>query len=332
MNLQKKAIVTGGAGFIGSHIVEDLLERGLEVSVIDNMINGQVENIKRFVANQNYKFYEMDVTKDLDETLFEDANYIFHMAGLADIVPSIENPLKYYEANVTGTIKTLEAARKSKKLEKFVYAASSSCYGIADEHPTPETAEIKPEYPYALTKYLGEECALHWSKVYNLPVVSLRFFNVYGPRAKSNNTYGAVFKVFLTQKLNNSPLTIVGDGKQKRDFVFVKDVAESAYLSAISNVSGEHINIGAGNPKTINQLAKMISDKIVHIPKRPGEPDVTWANISKAQKLLKWKPKISLKEGVKIMLEDIEYWRDAPIWTPKNIEKETKAWFKYLNS
>ncbi|MCK5043465.1 SDR family oxidoreductase [Candidatus Pacearchaeota archaeon] len=331
MNLQKKAIVTGGAGFIGSHIVEDLLKKNLDVTVIDNMVNGQIENINMFKANSNYKFYEMNVARNLDETLFEDANYIFHMAGLADIVPSIENPLKYYEANVTGTIKTLEAARKSKKLEKFVYAASSSCYGIADKYPTPETAKIKPEYPYALTKYLGEECVLHWSKVYSLPVVSLRFFNVYGPRAKSNNTYGAVFKVFLTQKLHDSPLTIVGDGKQKRDFVFVKDVAEAAYLSAISDVSGKCINIGAGNPKKINQLAKMISDKIVHIPKRPGEPDITWANISKAKKLLKWKPKISLEDGVKIMIKNIGYWDDAPIWTPKNIEKETKAWFQYLN-
>ncbi len=331
MNQFKKAIVTGGAGFIGSHIVEDLLNKEWKVSVIDNMTNGQIENIDMFKNNPNYKFYEMDVAKNLDEKLFEDVNYIFHMAGLADIVPSIENPLKYYESNVTGTIKIIEAARKSKKLEKFIYAASSSCYGIAKKYPTPETEEIKPEYPYALTKRLGEECVLHWSKVYNLPAVSLRFFNVYGPRAKSNNTYGAVFKVFLTQKLNDSPLTIVGNGKQKRDFVFVKDVAEATYLSAISNVFGECINIGAGNPKSINELARIISNKIVYIPKRPGEPDITWANISKAKKLLNWKPKVSLEEGVKIMLDNIEYWKDAPVWTSESIEKETKSWFKYLN-
>jgi UDP-glucose 4-epimerase len=329
-SMRKKAIVTGGAGFIGSHLVELLLKKEFEVTVIDNMINGQIENIEMFKEYPNYHFCQKDIAKNLDPKLFYDTNYIFHIAGLADIVPSIENPVSYYNSNVTGTVNVLEAAKKSKNLEKFVYAASSSCYGIPDIYPTPETAEIKPEYPYALTKRLGEECVLHWGKLFNLPVVSLRFFNVYGPRARNNKTYGAMFKVFLTQKLNNHPLTIVGDGEQKRDFIFVEDVVKAVYSSADSNISNEIINIGAGNPRSVNEIAKMISDERINIPKRPGEPDITWADINKAKKLLNWEPKISLEEGVNIMLKNIEYWRDAPLWTPEKIEKQTKSWFKYL--
>ena len=325
-----EAIVTGGAGFIGSHIAESLLEKDWKVRVIDNMSTGQRENIDMFEGHSNYEFYERDISKKFDEKIFENADYVFHLAGLADIIPSIERPLDYHNANVTGTIRTLEAARKSPRLKKFIYAASSSCYGIPNKYPTPETAEIKPEYPYALTKYLGEECVLHWSRVYGLPANSLRLFNVYGPRARSNNVYGAVFKVFLSQKLNDLPLTIVGDGNQKRDFVFVKDVAEAAYLAAVSDVSEECINIGAGNPRAINELAKMISNKTINIPKRPGEPDITWADISKAKNILNWKPKIHLEEGIKMMLDNIEYWRDAPVWTSEAIEKETRSWFKYL--
>lgn len=326
----KSAIVTGGAGFIGSHITELLLNEGIKVRVIDNMINGQPENIKRFSANPNYEFKKRDITSNLDERLFYNVNYIFHMAGLADIVPSVENPISYYNTNVTGTLNILEIAKKIKTLEKFVYAASSSCYGIAETFPTPETAEIKPEYPYALTKRLGEECVLHWGKVYNLPVVSLRFFNVYGPRARNNNTYGAMFKIFLSQKLNDAPLTIVGDGEQKRDFIFVSDVARAAYVAATSTITGECLNIGAGNPKSVNQIAEMISKKRVHIPKRPGEPDLTWADITKARELLGWEPKISLEEGVKVMLDNIEYWRNSPVWTPETIQQATKSWFEHL--
>ncbi|MCX6746812.1 MAG: SDR family oxidoreductase [Candidatus Pacearchaeota archaeon] len=328
---KERAIVTGGAGFIGGHLVEFLLKNNFEVKVVDNMVNGQRENIERFKGNPNYHFHLKDISQDLEEELFSDADYVFHIAGLADIIPSIENPISYYNTNVTGTVNVLEAAKKSKNLKKFVYAASSSCYGIPDIFPTPETAEIRPEYPYALTKRLGEECVLHWNKAYHLPAVSLRLFNVYGPRARSNKTYGAVFKVFLTQKLNDAPLTIVGDGTQKRDFVFIDDVVRAIYYAAISDLSGECINIGKGQPRSINELASMISNKHVHIPKRPGEPDATWADINKAKKLLDWQPKTSLEEGVQIMLNDIEYWKDAPVWTPESIQKETKSWFDHLN-
>jgi len=316
----KKAIVTGGAGFIGSHIVELLLKNDYEVIVIDDLSNGNIENVELFKNNPNYKFYKIDISKEFDDSLFEEVDYVFHLAALADIVPSVTNPKRYHEVNVTGTINILEACRKY-NIKKIIYSASSSCYGIPKSYPTPETAEIKPEYPYALTKYIGESYVMFWNKLYKIPAVSLRYFNVYGTRARNNNTYGAVFKVFLT---------IVGDGSQTRDFTYVSDVARANLLAAESQINGEIINIGSGKTVTVNYLASLISDKSVFIPKRPGEPDSTHADISKARRLLKWQPEVSFEEGVKIMLENIDYWKESPLWTPENIEKETEAWFKYL--
>jgi len=324
-----KAIVTGGAGFIGSHMVELLLEKGYEVIAIDNFSNGQLDNVELFKNNSNYTFYNFDVSKEFDTQVFDKVDYVFHMAALADIVPSIEEPQQYHDSNVTGTIRVLEACRKH-KVKKIIYSASSSCYGIPDSYPTDEQAEIRPEYPYAFTKYIGEQYVLFWHKLYNLPVVSLRYFNVYGTRARTNGTYGAVFKVFLKQKLENKPLTIVGDGSQTRDFIYVTDVVRANLLAAESDVNGEIINIGTGNPQSVNHLAQLIGGSTVNIPKRPGEPFSTHAKIMKAKQLLKWEPKVTFEEGVKIMLDNIEYWKDAPLWTPKEIEKATKAWFKYL--
>jgi len=324
-----KTIVTGGAGFIGSHMAELLLDKGFEVVVIDDFSNGQKDNIDIFKKNPKYKFYEIDISKEFDDSIFEGVDYVFHMAALADIVPSIEEPVKYHNANVTGTIRVLEASRKH-NIKKLVFSASSSCYGIPDKYPTPETAEARPQYPYAFTKYISEQYALFWSGLYKLPVISLRYFNVYGTRARTNNTYGAVFKVFLKQKLENKPLTIVGDGSQTRDFVYVTDVAKANLIAARSDINGEVINIGTGNLQSVNYLVKLIGSPTVHIPKRPGEPDSTHADITKAKKLLKWKPEVSFEEGVKIMLDNIDYWKDAPLWNPNSIEKETKSWFKYL--
>ncbi|MBI2664026.1 SDR family oxidoreductase [Candidatus Woesearchaeota archaeon] len=323
-----KAVVTGGAGFIGSHIVELLLSKGFKVAAVDDLSNGQQENVDMFKDNPNYKFHKTDLADDFDESIF-DADYVFHFAALADIVPSIEHPKKYYRANVSGTVNVLEACRKY-NVKKIVYAASSSCYGIPDIYPTPETAEIKPMYPYALTKYLGEQCAMFWGKMYRMPVVALRYFNVYGTRARTNNTYGAVFKVFLAQKLHGKPLTVIGDGSQKRDFTYVTDAAQAALMAAESSVQGEAINIGTGNPQPVKYLAELIGGPTVKIPKRPGEPESTHADISKAKQLLGWQPKVSFEEGVKIMLDNIDYWKNAPLWEPKTIAKATKKWFEYL--
>jgi len=327
-----KAIVTGGAGFIGSHMVDLLVNNGYEVTVLDNLANGRLENIAHHKGK--VKFVNVDIgdyTQNIDH-YFTDVEYVFHYAALADIVPSINNPLKYHKANVDGTINVLEAARKSQNLKKFVYAASSSCYGIPDTYPTPETSPIQPEYPYAHTKTVGEQYVLHWGHVYNMPVVSMRFFNVYGIRHRTSGTYGAVFGVFLAQLLNNKPLTVVGDGEQTRDFTYVTDIVDACYSAAISNIVQEILNVGSGNTYSINYLVSLLGGKKVHIPKRPGEPDSTFADITKIKKMLGWTPKVTIEEGVKIMLDNIEQWRDAPVWDESSIEEATKDWFECLGN
>ena len=325
------AIVTGGCGFIGSHLADNLIKLNFEVVVIDNLSVGRRENISHLNENSQFTFVDADISNfDLIEPFFKGANWVFHLAALADIVPSIENPTEYYNSNVNGTFNVLQACRKH-KIKKIIYAGSSSCYGIPDEYPTKETAPIHPEYPYALTKNLGEQLVMHWCKLYNLPAISLRFFNVYGPRARTSGTYGAVFGVFLAQKLANKPFTVVGDGNQTRDFTFVSDVVNAIIAAAESDLSGEVINIGSNNTYSINRLVELLGGEITYIPKRPGEPDCTWADITKATQLLDWEPKVSLEEGVDILLDNIEYWADAPLWDEKSIAKATKSWFKYLN-
>ncbi|MBI3026882.1 SDR family oxidoreductase [Candidatus Woesearchaeota archaeon] len=327
---QKRAIVTGGAGFIGSHMTELLLSREYKVISIDDLSNGQQENIDIFTDNKNYEFLKIDLSQKFDDSLFKGTTYVFHMAALADIVPSIQKPLKYHNANVNGTINVLEACRRH-RVKKLIYSASSSCYGIPDIYPTSENAEMRPQYPYAFTKLIAEQYVLFWHKLYKLPVVSLRYFNVYGTRARTNNTYGAVFKVFLSQKLHNKPLTVVGDGRQTRDFAYVTDVAKATLIAAESDIVGEVINIGTGAPKSVNYLAKLIGGKTIRIPKRPGEPESTHADIKKAKNLLKWMPEVTFEEGVQIMLNNIGYWKNAPLWDKKSIKSATRTWFKYLS-
>jgi len=327
-----KAIVTGGSGFIGSHMVDLLSSKGYEVTIIDNLANGRLSNIEHHRNNKKLKFVQADICDyDLNlEKYFEDVEYVFHYAALADIVPSINNPVKYHKANVDGTINVLQAAKKSKKLKKFIYAASSSCYGIPSVYPTPETSPIAPEYPYALTKYLGEEYVLNWGKIYDMPVVSMRFFNVYGLRHRTTGTYGAVFGVFLAQLINDKPLTIVGDGKQTRDFTYVTDVVDACYSAAISEYTQEIFNVGSDNTYSINYLVKLLGGEKQFIPKRPGEPESTYADISKIKKLLDWSPKISFEEGVKVMLNNLDLYKDAPVWDEFSIENATKDWFECL--
>ncbi len=322
------SVVTGGAGLIGSHIVDLLIKKNHRVLVIDDFSGGHKKNLSHHLKNKNFKIQNINIlNKKLK--LPKKVDYIFHMAGKGDLVPSVENPVKYIENNMIGTLKILELARKL-KLKKFVYAASSSCYGIS-KYPTDEQEKINCEHPYALSKYLGEELVFHWAKVYGLKVNSIRIFNAYGPRVKTTGVYGAVFGVFFKQKLENKPLTIVGNGNQKRDFVNVKDVAMAFYKAATSNIKNEIFNVGYGKPTSVNYLAKLISKKRVFLPKRPGEPNVTCANIQKINKKLKWYPKIRFKDGVIEMLNDIEMWKGAPLWDKKKIQRATKVWFKYLS-
>lgn len=325
-----RCVVTGGAGFIGSHLVERLLADGHTVVVLDNFSTGRMENLDWVKDNPRLSVHHVDVENYAGaKPLLVDADWLFHLAALADIVPSIQQPLAYHEANVDGTIAMLEAAR-SAGVRRFVYAASSSCYGIPDEFPTPEMAPIRPMYPYALTKYLGEQYVLHWNKVYNLPCVSLRLFNVYGPRARTTGAYGAVFGVFLAQKLASKPFTVVGDGKQTRDFTFVMDVVDAFVRAAESEIESEVFNVGSGNTYSINYLVSLLGGDVVHIPKRPGEPDCTLADIRKISQMLGWQPKVNFEDGVQIMLQSIDRWRDAPVWDQNSIADATRDWFTYL--
>lgn len=329
--MSKKVLVTGAAGFIGSHLSEQLVVNGYEVVGIDNLSSGRIENLSK-LSSANFKFIESDIAKSSLSQYYSELNnvqFIFHLAAKADIVPSIKNPREYFETNVSGTLNLLEFAREH-DVKKFVYAASSSCYGIPSLFPTPESAPISPQYPYALTKFLGEELALHWGKVYKIPVVSLRLFNVYGPRARTSGTYGAVFGVFLAQRRSGLPLTIVGDGTQTRDFTYVSDVVDAFLRAAEHEAFGEIYNVGSGGTYSVNHLAELLGGDVTKIPKRPGEPDCTFADIEKIERLLNWRPKISFEEGVMRMLQDSQSWRDAPVWTPEKIATETELWFRYL--
>jgi UDP-glucose 4-epimerase len=330
MNRQRRALVTGGAGFIGSHLVERLLDDGHTVVVLDNFSTGRTENLAQVRGNACLEVHRIDVADfEAIRPLLRDAEWVFHLAALADIVPSIRQPLDYLRSNVQATASILEAARWA-GVERFIYAASSSCYGIPDKVPTPETAEIRPMYPYALTKYLGEQLVMHWAKTYRIPCVSLRLFNVFGPRARTSGAYGAVFGVFLAQKLAGKPLTVVGDGTQTRDFAFVTDVVEAFITTAASDVIGEVFNVGSGSTYSVNDLVELIGGDVVQLPKRPGEPDCTHADIGKIRRVLDWQPKVRFEDGVRIMLENIEHWRDAPVWDERSIADATRDWFTYL--
>ena len=325
-----KCLITGGAGFVGSHIAERLLGDGHDVIVLDNLASGRRENLATMAANPALVLHEIDIADFAAASpYFKDVDWVFHVAALADVVPSIEQPMKYHHSNVDGTMATLEASRQA-GVKRLVYMASSSCYGLPDIFPTPETAAINTMYPYALTKYLGEQMVMHWSQTYGLAANSLRAFNIFGPRSRTTGSYGAVFSVFLAQKLAGKPLTIVGDGSQTRDFTYVKDIVNALVMTVESEVAGEIMNVGTGTPQSVNDIAAMLGGDRVQIPKRPGEPDCTQADISKIQRLLGWQAETPFKEGVEIMLENIEMWRDAPVWTESGIERATETWFRYL--
>jgi UDP-glucose 4-epimerase len=329
--MSHRCLVTGGAGFIGSHLVDRLLADGHDVAVIDNFSTGNANNLAHLAGHKKLAVHEADVA-DLEAIcpLLEGIDWVFHLAALADIVPSIERPLVYHHSNVDGTASVAEASRRA-KVGRLIYAASSSCYGIPDVYPTPETAEPRPHYPYALTKHLGEQIVLHWSQVYRVPAISLRLFNVYGPRARTTGSYGAVFGVFLAQKLAGKPFTVVGDGTQTRDFTYVTDVADAFARAAECELSGEVFNIGSSAPASVNRLVELLGGDRTHIPKRPGEPDCTFADARKASRMLGWQPQVPLEEGVRRMLQGIEAWRTAPVWEPQTIAAATKDWFTYLS-
>lgn len=330
MTAKPVAVVTGGAGFIGSHMVDVLIDRNYSVRVIDNLVGGRELNLAHHADGGDFTLETRDIRAlKENDNLFKDAKYVFHFAGIGDIVPSIEHPTDYMSANVQGTVQVLEAAR-SAGVEKLVYAASSSCYGLAAT-PTREDHPIEPEHPYALSKYQGEMAVFHWNRVYNLPANAIRIFNAYGTRSRTSGAYGAVFGVFLKQKLAGKPFTVIGDGTQSRDFLFASDVAEAFLLAAETERTGRIYNLGAGNPQTVNRLVELLGGEVINIPKRPGEPDCTWADITRITTELGWRQKISFEDGVERILNNIDYWSEAPLWEPRSIADATKTWFDLLS-
>src|ERR1700722_16674706 len=305
------------------------VNRGYAVRVIDNLVGGREANLEHHKGRADVTFYNADIRSFMPgDDRFGGVDHVFHFAGIGDIVPSIERPMEYMSTNVLGTVHMLECARAAGG-RKFVYAASSSCYGLAST-PTREDHVIQPQYPYALSKHQGEQAAFHWHQVYRLPVNAIRIFNAYGTRSRTSGAYGAVFGVFLRQKLAGKPFTVVGDGQQRRDFLYASDVAAAFLLAAETPRVGEFYNLGAGNPQSVNRLVELLGGDVVHIEKRPGEPDCTWADIGKISRDLGWRQQVSFEDGVARILQQIDYWREAPLWNPESIKHATKTWFTYL--
>lgn len=289
-----KVVVTGGAGFIGSHLTDALVERGFEVHVIDNLSGGRKENI-----NPKAAFHKVDIRNLEDITpIIKGTKLVFHCAALPRVQYSIEHPVETNEVNVGGTLNVLIAAKEG-DVKRVVYSASSSAYGDQRILPLVETMPPNPKSPYGLQKYIGELYCKVWSAVHGLETVSLRYFNVYGPRLNPDGAYALAIGKFLKQRKAGKPLTIWGDGTQTRDFTHVSDVVRANLLAAESKKvgKGEVINIGAGRNFSVNQLAKLVGGKVVHEPPRI-EPHDTRADNSFAKKILGWTPEVSLEGGI----------------------------------
>jgi len=298
-----RSVVTGGAGFIGSNLVDHLVRVGHKVTVLDNFVSGKKSNLTHH-KKKDVKIIRVDISKSKNlDKYFKKVDYVFHLAGLAEIIPSIKNPKKYFNTNVLGTLKVVEAAKRA-GVKKLIYAASSSCYGSPKNLPTSEKEKIDIKHPYGLTKFLGEQLVLKYATNFNMPNISFRFFNVYGPRLNMSGQYSAVFGNFLKQKKNNKPLTIVGDGKQTRDFIHVDDLTNAFIKVAKSRLVNKIYNLGSGKEISINKIANLFGGKKTFIPKRPREPKRSLANISKIKKDINWKPTITIQEGIKRLLKN----------------------------
>jgi len=323
--MKKNVLVTGGAGFIGSNLADALLAQGHRVVVIDNLSTGKRKNL-----NAVAEFHEVDM-RDLDKIkpLFKGIDYVFHLAAQPRIQPSIQDPVTANSVNVTGTLNVLVAARDA-GVKKFIYSASSSAYGDQEILPLVENMEARPKNPYALQKYIGELYAKLFFDLYGLSTVSLRYFNVFGPRQSFDGAYATVVGIFLRQHLGGEPMTVIGDGTMRRDFTYVGDVVRANMLAATSEKvgRGEVINIGAGNNRSVNEVAGAIlketknsshaitSEKysiqlinslavepVIYLPPRPGEVKETLADNQRAKELLGWEPTVNFEDGLKKLIE-----------------------------
>lgn len=302
----EKAVVTGGAGFIGSHLVSELVARGFDVHVVDNYAGGKREDR----MNPKAAYHEVDI-RDYDKLapVVAGAGYVFHEAALPRVQFSIEHPQETFSVNVAGTVSVLRAAHEG-GVRRFVYAASSSAYGDQETLPLSEDLPAQPKSPYGLQKYIGELTCRLWSDVYGLATVSLRYFNVYGPHFDPDGPYALVVGKFISQKSEGQPLTITGDGTHTRDFTHVRDIVRANILAMTSeNVGkGEVINIGAGRNVSVNDVAEMIGGPVVHVKPRL-EPAHTLADIALAKKLLNWEPTIKLEDGIAELKKEARYAR-----------------------
>ncbi len=305
----KKAIVTGGAGFIGAHLCRELIKRDYSLTIIDDLSTGKKENINPLLKNPNIKFIKGSVNDlPLLQKLFKDTDYIFHLAAIANIPRSIEAPQKTHDINTTGTLNVLIAARDN-KVKKVINTSSSAVYGDAPSLPKKEDMPKNPLSPYAVAKLAAEEYGQVFQNVYRLPTVSLRFFNIYGPGQDAESSYAAVIPKFIKRAKAGMPVEIYGDGKATRDYVYIKD-AINAFIMAAESDATDIYNIGGGKSVTVNELAKLINKltgnkaSVVYKAARPGDVLHSWGDISKA-KSFGYRPKYTLETGLKEMIEEI---------------------------
>lgn len=295
-----KCIVTGGAGFIGSHVVDLLIELGHDVVILDNLSTGRTSNL-----NPKATLHRVDI-RDLDTIRphFKGCRWVFHAAAWPRIQPSFDDPVTHEQINVVGTVNCLLAARDA-GVGRFIYFGSSAVYGTPDEIPTTENAAIRCYNPYALHKYSGEQYCLILGRHWGVPAISLRMFNVYGPRSynlgQPNSAYSPVIGIFHHLRKQSQPLTITGTGRQSRDFVHVRDVAHAFVATAESSISWDVFNVGCGISHSINEIARRISDQIVYIAERPNEAAITHADIGKIKRLVGWQPNITLDQGLAML-------------------------------
>ncbi len=293
---QVTSLVTGAAGFLGSHTVEALLAKGHKVVALDLPGTSFEANLGPVLANPALTTVARDLMSiPADDSFFAGIDYIFHCAGIPDHIASMKTPEPYIQANVAAVVRVLEAAR-AHAIKKVVYPSSAAVYGTAVP-PTREDHPINPDNPYALTKWMGEEVCRHWSKVFGVGTVSFRVFNGYGPRSAISGPVG----FFLKRKKAGEPLTVTGDGSQTRDFIYVSDIVDALIAGALSDRSGEVYNLATGKPESVKHLAELVGGDIAFIPPRP-EPPVILADVSKLKTELGWEPKVSLAEGIARMV------------------------------
>ena len=294
-----KIIVTGGAGFIGSHIVDALVLIGHEVHIVDNMSAGKEENI-----NPKAIMHNVDIRdKEALIPLFKDVKYVFHEAAMPQVQYSIENPVETNDINVNGLLNVLEASRLN-NVKRVIFASSSAVYGNQETMPIVESMETNPLSPYGAQKYIGEVCMKLYSQIYGVETVCFRYFNVYGPRQSATGSYASVIPRFIEFKKKGESLTIVGDGENKRDYVHVTDVVQANLMAMISDKvgKGETINLGVGESFSINHIASLIGGEVIHIPPRI-EPKETIADISKVKEFLDWQPGVKLEQGIQDLIK-----------------------------